>query len=317
MSTKPDNRVLYLSPTDGLHDQRWIKALIDLGFKVDFFLAPSMSPSVPIITGPLTSRPHVLDTAHPVIGLSWGYDLHDLLKENDTDWLKNLDGLIVDSAPTREIALAAGVTPDRIAVIPWGTDLDVFDSAGPRAVNSPPRILSLRAHEDLYQVDVVIDAVALLRDQGITCTLTIGNQGSLTSHLQIRCRELGVEANFIGRVAEHSLPQLFLGTDFYVSAAVTDGTSVTLLQAMAMHTPVVVSDSPGNISWLEQGDEPLGLTFTTGDSRALAETIQSALLNPKATETMALAARRVVQLKANWHDNISRLAQLITLVGNG
>lgn len=311
MATNPEKRVIYLSPSRGIHDQRWTQALIDLGFTVAFSPSPDIPATVPVITGPLTTRPEILDTDHPVIGLSWGYDLHELSEKNDTGWLETLDGLIVDSTPTWDIAVGSGVDPERIAIIPWGIDLNVFRSTGPRALLSPPRIVTLRAHEELYRVDVVIDAVALLRDQGIKCTLTIGNQGSLTSQLHSRCQELGVEASFIGRVAEDSLPQLFIDSDVYVSAAITDGTSVTLLQAMAMSTPVVVSDSPGNLAWLQRNGTALGHTFPTGDSALLAQGIHATIVNRHETERRVHAARKAVNDKANWAVNINQLTGLI------
>jgi glycosyltransferase involved in cell wall biosynthesis len=57
-----------------------------------------------------------------------------------------------------------------------------------------------------------------------------------------------------------------------VSASEVDGTSVTLLQAMACGTPVVVSDIDGNRGWVTEGKT--GRLFRTGDAGEQASAIR-------------------------------------------
>ncbi|MDD2859074.1 MAG: glycosyltransferase, partial [Candidatus Nanopelagicales bacterium] len=82
-------------------------------------------------------------------------------------------------------------------------------------------------------------------------------------------------------------------------------TSVTLLQAMACRTPVVVSDTPGNLGWVEDG--VTGATFATGSVAGLASALMSSLASP--TRASVQAARDEVVREADWQRNISRLEQ--------
>lgn len=316
MSNTSTRECIYLSDTWGVHDQRWCRALETLGYSVSRQAPTPTQSHVPIIIGPLTSIDRSLfSLSNPVIGLSWGFDLHKLHAANDTQWLSQLSGLIVDSHPTLDIALDSGLPAEKIALIPWGIDLDQFTPHGRRVHHSPPRLVTLRAHEPLYRVDTVIRAVQLLHEQGIDCELIVGNSGSITNELKDLVAEMEIrQVTFIGRSSESDLPELFESADIYISAAETDGTSVTLLQAMSMKIPVVVSNSPGNQAIIEPPDNSStrGTLFVTGDPMSLAQAIEAVLTDPVGTQSKTDTAEKFVQLHANWDRNIARLLPLLT-----
>ena len=142
--------------------------------------------------------------------------------------------------------------------------------------------------------------------------MTVGNEGTLTDTLKRQVDDLGLHhVEFIGHIPENELPALFGKHGFYVSAAETDGTSVTLLQAMAMEVPVVVSDSPGNVAWLKNNPEPTGRLFVLGDSFNLELTLLEAMNFPEVTKNMAQHGRTVVERDADWNRNIWRLDHLL------
>jgi glycosyltransferase involved in cell wall biosynthesis len=61
----------------------------------------------------------------------------------------------------------------------------------------------------------------------------------------------------------------------YISASHSDGTSISLLEAFATGTPVIVPDIPGNREWVTPGEN--GWLFPDGDVQALASTIMNAV----------------------------------------
>ena len=108
---------------------------------------------------------------------------------------------------------------------------------------------------------------------------------------------------FIGTVPELELVPLMGRAACYVTASEVDGTSVTLLQAMACGTPVVASDTPGNLGWVEDG--VTGFTFPTGDVQALASVLERILSSGSGNVTSR--ARVAVEANADWHANLDRL----------
>jgi len=323
---------VYVSHSAGVHDQRWMAGLRSLGHSPVGMSFPdtSMDPehlrhqvSVaadarrPVLAGPLGSiTKHLVPLPGRLIGLSWGFDLHGLAATGDTSWLPQLDGLIVDSEATREIALAAGLAPDRITHLPWGIDIDRFCPEGPVLAPSdlglPPEcriVLSLRAHEAAYRVDDVLRAFADVAMQVPESALVVGHSGSLTGELREAALRLGIDerTSFIGTIDEAALPALLRAARCYVTASAVDGTSVSLLQAMCVGVPVVASDNPGNRDWVTPGET--GLTFATGDVVGLAQAMLQALLEDCSLWT--LPARNLVLARADWSRNLHRLGDAL------
>ena len=156
---------MYLSDSDGIHDLRWRTALAAMGWDVSLTVTDSQTP---VIAGPITTTlvESLADYSNPIIGLSWGWDLHASEKCQSTQWLSTFSGLIVDSVPTMEIAIALGASPDSIAMIPWGIDLNKFTPT-PRGEKVDLSILSLRAHEPLYRVDTILRAISHLQERAL------------------------------------------------------------------------------------------------------------------------------------------------------
>lgn len=334
-----DHDCVYVTRGWGVHDERWVAALLETGWtpfvislgrdvadalELREAVESAAAGGLPVLAGPLDSvAPALVDLDVAVVGLSWGYDLTEAHERGHAlAWLTRLAGLIVDSRWNHQVACEAGVDPDRITYLPWGVDLDVFAFHGPWIdaflLGVPPHaplVVSLRAHEPIYRVDDVIRAFAQVprrldvHEDFPDPYLIVGHEGSLTEELTELVRSLGIadRVRFIGRVAEEDLVPLLGRAACYVSASQVDGTSVTLLQAMACGTPVIVSATPGNLDWVRDGET--GFTFPTGDVPALRDL----LVHVTARYPIAVVerARQEVQARADWHDNLARLTRAL------
>lgn len=273
--------------------------------------------SLPVLAGPVDDRIRGLcGLPNRVVGLSWGFDIPRLVEDGDAGWLADLDGLLVDSAANERLAMQAGVPPERITFLPWGIDLDVFSCTPSSAMPGTPDVptssqvvLSLRAHDTVYRIGDILHAWALIEEAHPGATLVVGNGGPETDALKDLTLALAItdRVRFIGTLPETDLPELLRACACYVSAASVDGTSVTLLQAMACGAPVVVSDIPGNRGWVTEGET--GRLFPVGEVNALAEVVDRVLREDSSRMTTAAAA--LVRGEADWGRNISRLEQAL------
>ena len=328
----PAMHVLYASHTSGVHDDRWIEAMRSSGctvtpLQVDredndarsrvMSLTTERGIDI-IVAGPLTTcTSHLVGLDVPLVGLSWGFDLHEMAddeSDSDLSWMVSLAGLIVDSEPTRSIAENLGVSRDRIELIPWGVDLDLFDPTGPRAAHpelpmNSRVVLSARSHEPLYRVGDIVTAFerarSLLNDD---IYLVVLNDGPLTEEIRAGA---GDHTLFLGRVSENELAAWLRRSDLYVSSSETDGSSVTLLQAMACGTPVLVSDIPGNREWVHAG--LTGGMFPLGDVGALTQALTTSLSDAQVGESINRAVAQV-RSRADWSDNSPLLTDLLRRV---
>jgi glycosyltransferase involved in cell wall biosynthesis len=157
----------------------------------------------------------------------------------------------------------------------------------------------------LYRVADILEAFSVIAGDDPNVVLIIGNTGSLTTELERQAERLGVleQVRFIGSLDEDDLPALLRRADAYVSASEVDGSSVTLLQAMACGTPVVVSDTPGNLSWVTDGET--GFTFPVGDPHSLASALARATGQPHPSVRRSAITR--VRHDADWVANLQRL----------
>ena len=327
--------VIYASASAGIHDQRWVEALRACGFEVAVMAAnaelraslEAFEPlSAPVLAGPLNTVTKLLvGLSRPVIGLSWGYDLQQghsqAVPLESLAWISELDGLVVDNPATRDLAISLGLAAERIVLIPWGVDLEVFTPTGPvvsaaaHGFASGSRVvLSLRTHDTLYRTSDVIEAFARAALVDPALMLVMGGDGPLTPAHRARVAELGLESRvrFIGRVDEAELPGLLRGAEHYVTASETDGTSVTLLQAMACGVPVIASRNAGNVTWILDGET--GSLFDVGDIQSLAALLVPDSRNTKSPDTRERALALVIE-DANWITNRLRLLDMLKHLG--
>ena len=328
------HHAVYASTGLGVHDRRWIAALEACGFSVEVCTlqertngdelaeaaAAARPADAPVLAGPLdTVGRSLVGLARPVIGLSWGYDLQQghskAVSLADLGWIRELDGLVVDSPVTHDLAVSLGLPGERIALIPWGVDLEVFTPDGPRITASEHGfqpgnkvVISLRTHDEIYRTRDVVEAFARAAAQDPGLVLVMGGDGPLASEHRARVNHLGLadRVRFIGRVDEHELPALLRGADLYVTASETDGTSVTLLQAMACGTPVAASANAGNEWWITEG--VTGREFEVGDVAALA----GLMADRSDASALVAAAQARVRARGDWSKNQMGMLEVMT-----
>ncbi len=223
--------------------------------------------------------------------------------------------MIGDCDPVRQKAIEFGMPTERIITFPWGVDLAHYTPHGPsrRAINQPEFsgepfiLLSTRAWEPIYGVDVIARAfvkAARQRPQLQLLMLGNGSQAPLLRKI-FADGEVHEQVHFPGQVSQAELPQFFRTADLYISASHSDGTSISLLEAMACGRPALVSDIPGNRPWVESGKQ--GWLFPDGDSDALAQAILNALENHPLLPGMGQAARKKAEDRADWSENFQEL----------
>lgn len=202
-------------------------------------------------------------------------------------------------AVSEEIAEALtqlGVSPAKIDCFPLGVDVATFPfSPAARANGEPVRIVCVRQQEPVYQNHVILRAVAelLRRGRAVRCDMIGG--GSLLEERRAEARSLGIEdaVRFAGHVSAREIPGLISQGHIYVSASSSDGTSSSLLEAMATGLFPVVSDIRANRVWVRNGEN--GMLFKVGDVGQLVEAIEAAIDRPELAAAAARSNRQQIE----------------------
>jgi L-malate glycosyltransferase len=262
----------------------------------------------------------------PLVSMSWGSDL--LLDADRSAWnrwatryiLAHSAAMVGDCAPVRQKAVAYGMPDERIVTFPWGVDLQHFSPDGTSGVqrhaifpvlsspNTAPFILlSTRGWEPVYGVDVIARGFVLAAHEHPELQLLMLAGGSQAGLLRQIFQQGGVsdQVHFPGQINQAELPHYYRSADLYVSASHSDGTSISLLEAMACGTPALVSDIPGNREWVQPSVQ--GWWFPDGDAQGLAQAILAAIQQRAGLAEMGSAARRLAEEKADWEKNFPHL----------
>lgn len=253
---------------------------------------------------------------HPLVLMSWGSDiLYTAKKDADaraqvSEALEAADALIADCQAVHDAALEFGFPAERIQVFPWGVDLQRFSPGDENDLRAQPGwedafvLLHLRAWEPLYGVETVARAFVLAAKQEPRLRLLLPGDGSQTEML----RSLFEEADLLdrvylpGRVSQADLPRYYHAADLYLSASRSDGSSVSLMEALACGLPALVSDIPGNREWVQPDIE--GWLFPVDDVEALTAAILEAAAAPAdLRQSLGANARRTAEARADWRTN--------------
>jgi glycosyltransferase involved in cell wall biosynthesis len=289
-------------------------------------LLRTLEPDV-VHAGPLQSCAFIaaLAQAVPLVSMSWGSDI--LKDAYASRWMKRVtrftlrrsDVLLGDCAAVRQAAEDFGFPGERVVLFPWGIDLQAFAPA-PRAVQAGaadlcPRLgwqdcfvaLSLRSWEPVYGVDVVVNAFARAVAEEPRLRLLLLGGGSLAGKIQALLNQRGLHdlVHLGGQVSQNELARYYHAADLYVSASHSDGSSVSLMEALGCGLPALVSDIPGNREWI--AGEQAGWLFADGDAGELAAGMLRAARDPAALAGMRLEARALAERRANWPDNFQKL----------
>ena len=128
--------------------------------------------------------------------------------------------------------------------------------------------------------------------------------------LQRLASGIGVDEQieWVGVLEEHEVARRLSRAEVYVSTSPTDGTSLSLLEAMACGTLPVVADTDANRPWIEEG--VTGSLFQPGDPQDLAEKILKALHSGEFRDSAREKNRLVIEQKADWHRNMGEMERL-------
>jgi glycosyltransferase involved in cell wall biosynthesis len=116
---------------------------------------------------------------------------------------------------------------------------------------------------------------------------------------------VGEQVTFAGQVSQRDLPRYYHMADLYVSPSHIDGSSVSLMEALACGLPCLVSDIPANREWIRDGEN--GWLFPDGDTGALAARIINIFENRQQLSRVRQAARATAEEKADWKRNFGVL----------
>jgi glycosyltransferase involved in cell wall biosynthesis len=241
-----------------------------------------------------------LATSHGWTGVSWRE--RRIYYPVEKRLLARFPRVIAVSSDIRQELIEHGADPARVVVILNGIDPVAFtrrreDAAGLRRdLGFAPGhyvIGAVGRLERQKRFDLLMQAFAPIVRARPECRLVIVGDGSLRADLEAERQRLGLDdvVTLLGH--RDDVARLHNALDLYVQSSEYEGTPNTVLEAMALETPIVATDVGGTRELAFPGEH--AIIVPAGDVPALRAAIEEVLAAPEAARTRVAAARARIE----------------------
>jgi len=233
--------------------------------------------------------------------------------------LGRADLVTCDAYHMRDAMTALGVDADKIQLVYFGVETDMFEPSQSSPLlrkelgisDHAPMVISLRGFKPVYDIESLIRAVPLVLADVPQAQFLVAGSGPQESMLKNLVKELGVSDSvlFPGQIAQEELPRYLASSDVYVSTSLSDaGISASTAEAMACGTAVVVTDSGENRVWIDNGKN--GFVVPTRDPQALAKEVTSLLKDSAMRARLGTMARETICERNDHHREMLRMQDM-------
>lgn len=205
--------------------------------------------------------------------------------------------LVYVSQAVRDECVARRISPaGKSMVIPNGIDLARFACAEEKAslrrelgVETPDPLLIYTGRLSREKgVDVLLEAAAMLKDQGAALSLWLVGEGGERPALEAQVSRLGLEKCVRLWGWQAQVERFLCAADIFTLPSRSEALSVALLEALAAGLPVVVTQV-GDSPHLAQGGA--GLAIPPDDPAGLSQALRQLIDSPELRARMGAAAR--------------------------
>jgi len=207
---------------------------------------------------------------------------------------------------------ALGAIPSKIVAFSYGVDFNVISEIkkADRIKREDFSIISTRHLEPKYDVETLVYAVQLVFKKIPSIRVKIFGEGSERKGLQNLVTRLNLDSSvsFSGSQSQMEVIKNLLGAQIYVSTSHSDGSSLSLMEAMACGAFPVVSNIAANQELINHGDN--GFLFAPGSFREAAEFIIEALQNPSLCRQAAIINYEKARQMGDMQRNLSGLQEV-------
>jgi L-malate glycosyltransferase len=253
---------------------------------------------------------HLLDLKfRPTVVSSWGDDILILPKKSRLiSWYtkKVLDSVDLVYAISHDIedhiVSDFGIPKTKVHYLPFGIDTDLFTPSadtkdvGPRKIE----IFSNRGFFTVYDNETLIRAFALAYTENSDLRLILKGEGPEEQPIRKLVTELGLEdqITFRKKTSYAEVPQDYRHADIFITTSISDGTPVSLLEAMSSGLPCIATSVGGIPEWAVNNET--GLLVPPRSPEKIANAILSLARDPALRKRLGAAAREEIVKNGQW-----------------
>ena len=260
---------------------------------------------------------------HPHLSMVWGSDI--LTEPDKSSYKKKLVDKVMKQCDyiqcdaevvKKKIMKDYDISSEKITVFPWGIELNVFkklDKSDCRKyLNLSPDnfiIVFTRYLEPVYGVSYMLEGFKKFAENKNDVMLLMLSSGSLEIETKKFISENHLESKIrlIKSIPNAELPRFLNAADIYISTSLSDGTSLSLLEAMASGLGLVVTGLPAINEWV---NEENGFTVPPLNVDQVVSSLEIYYANRKLIESHGNKNILIAHERADWDKNYLKLKEI-------
>ena len=193
--------------------------------------------------------------------------------------------------------------PDtKVNYLPFGIDTDLFSPPAGAGIidNQTIEIFSNRGYFPVYDNETLVQGFALAYTNNPALRLTLKGDGPLEQPVRDLVALLGLSEviTFKKKTSYTEVPNDYRRAHIFITTSISDGTPVSILEAMASGLPCIATAVGGIPEWIE--DNKTGLLIQPKAPDQVAQAILTLAADTALRSRLGSAAREVVLKKGQW-----------------
>mgnify|MGYP002838201740 CR=1 FL=1 len=184
-----------------------------------------------------------------------------------------------------------GVDENKIVTNLIGINTDIF-----KPLEKEKCVVFSRGFKDIYNPKVVAKAIILVHKRDPEIKFYLAGDGPLKQTIEEDLEGHNVE--FTGQLTEKELGSIMGKSKIVISSSLSDSIPLTIFEAMACGSILIVSNNHGHRQW-DKEDYPI-LFFGKNDSRKLADFIIKSCTNEVLLKEALMQGPELVKLNWTW-----------------
>lgn len=266
-----------------------------------------------------------IQNLHPHLSMVWGSDVliepdkHYILKMMVRKVMNQCDHVQCDAEFVKsKIISTYKILPEKVTVFPWGIDLSSFKKLDKNVCRKQLGLkekdiifMCTRPLQKLYRVpEMLYEFKDFAKDKN-DVKMVLVTDGLLREEVlrYVEENKLKDKILFKGWIEYSELPVYFNAADVHVSNSISDGTSLSLLEAMACGCGLIVTDVPAIIEWVNNEN---GIVVSRKNSNELKQAFEKYYNNRNLIDLHGNRNILIAKEKADWDKNYLKLKDIYT-----
>jgi len=261
---------------------------------------------------------------HPHLSMPWGSDImlqpekYFILRKWVKTVMRQCDRILSDTVVVkRKIVEDYKISPEKITVFPWGIDIHMFkpldrnECRQELGLDKDKFIIIFNRHlAPVYGVQYLLEGFKNFAKGKQNVLLLLYSGGSLYKEAERFVKRNGLEEKiiFFGRIANSKMAVYLNAADVYISTSLSDGASLSLLEAMACGNPgIVVTHLPAIVDWISADS---GVVIEPRNPEAVRQALERCYNGSAPPAGAGEINRKIICERADWEKNYLKLREV-------